>query len=243
MEQVETPAVDFSQVTKRYRKQVVLDGLELSVARGEFFALVGLNGAGKTTCIKALLDFCQVDGGTITLFGVPHTETRSRAPIAYLPERFLPPHYLTGSDFLKYMARLHGGRYREAAVLEMLAVVDLQPSALAQPVREYSKGMGQKLGLAACFLSGKPLYVFDEPFSGLDPKARLLVKQHLLALKERGHTLFFSTHLLSDVGDLCHRMGVLHAGKVRFAGTPARCRAEYGVSSLEQAFLACISNS
>jgi len=236
-----TPAIEFRGVGKRYGRQEVLRNLSLEVAAGEFFGLVGANGAGKTTAIKALLDFCDIEAGEIRLFGRPRTETAARASLAYLPERFLPPYYLTGRDFLRYMARLHRVPLADEAVHEMLERLDLARDALHKPVRQYSKGMAQKLGLAACFLSGKALLVLDEPMTGLDPKARTLVKRHLLALKRRGQTLFFSTHMLSDVEALCERMAILHQGRLAFAGTPAACCEAFSTSSLEEAYVACIS--
>ncbi len=234
-------AIHIRALCKRFRRHAVLNALDLEVGAGESFALVGVNGAGKTTCIKALLDFCAIDGGHIELFGVPHREPRARARLAYLPERFLPPYYLTGRDFLACMARLYGVSWSEQRVAAALTALDLDSDALPRPVRQFSKGMAQKLGLAACFLSGRDLFVLDEPTSGLDPKARLLVKQRLAELRAEGHTIFFSTHMLADVEELCDRMGILHAGRLRFAGTPAECRARYATENLEQAYLACIS--
>jgi ABC-2 type transport system ATP-binding protein len=211
------------------------------VERGEFFGLVGVNGAGKTTCIKGLLDFTNIDAGSVEIFGVPHTETRAREPLAFLPERFLPPYYLSGRDFLDYMARLHGRIASDEERRDMCGRLDLDTDALAKSVRDYSKGMAQKLGLAACFLSGKELFVLDEPMSGLDPKARILVKRHLQSYRSEGRSIFVSTHMLSDVEALCDRMGILHAGKLRFVGSPEECRRTFSSETLEEAYLNCIS--
>src|SRR4029077_5268143 len=158
-----------------------LDEFSLEVRRGEFIALVGVNGAGKTTLIKCLLDFCDTDRGTIEIFGVPHRQTAARAQLAYLPERFNPPFFLTGRDFLQYMHRLYREPYDETRALRMLSALDLDPAARARPARTYSKGMTQKLGIAACLLSGKALYVLDEPAGGLDPKARAMLKNEMRA--------------------------------------------------------------
>jgi ABC-2 type transport system ATP-binding protein len=233
-------ALRFAQVEKRYAGAPVVSGFSLEVRRGEFFALVGVNGAGKTTLIKCLLDFCDADGGAIEIFSIPHTETSARARVAFLPERFNPPHYLTGRDFLHYMLSLHRARYDEAEVVRAVGALDLEPAALDRPARAYSKGMTQKLGLAACLLSGKDLYVLDEPTGGLDPKARALLKRELIALRGSGRTLFFTSHTLADVAELCDRLAVMHAGRLRFAGTPGELNRRTGASSLEQAFLACI---
>ena len=234
-------ALHFVGVEKRYAGVSALSDFTLDVRRGEFFGLVGVNGAGKTTLIKCLLDFCDVDGGAIEIFTVPHRATTARARLAYLPERFNPPFYLTGRDFVQYMLELYRAPYDEAQVARMFGALDLDLSALDRPARTYSKGMTQKLGLAACLLSGKDLYVLDEPTGGLDPRARALLKLELNALRRAGRTVFFTSHALADVAELCDRMAVLHAGRLRFAGAPRELAGRYGAPDLEQAFLACIA--
>jgi ABC-2 type transport system ATP-binding protein len=235
-------AIRFSGVGKTYGGVQALRDFTLEVARGEFFGLVGVNGAGKTTLIKCLLDFCATDSGSIEIFGSPHRATASRARLAFLPERFNPPHYLTGRDFLRYMAALHREPYDEARAAAMLELLDLERSALERPARTYSKGMTQKLGLAACLLSGKELYVLDEPTGGLDPKARALLKRALARLRETSRTVFFTSHALADVAEMCDRMAVVHDGRLRFAGAPRELEARFGAADLEQAFLACIAS-
>ncbi|MES2316467.1 MAG: ABC transporter ATP-binding protein [Pseudomonadota bacterium] len=235
-------ALCFENIVKRYdKKKEVLKQINLEVRSGEAFALVGMNGAGKTTLIKCLLDFHQPDSGAITIFGASARVTAARQRLAFLPERFMPPYFLTGEDFLKYMLTLQDLPYRKAEAQAMLAALDLEPAALDKTVRSYSKGMSQKLGLAACLLAGKDLYVLDEPMSGLDPKARALLKAQLVQLHERGSTLFFSSHALADVDEICDRMAILHGGQLRFVGSPAECRAQFGAATLEQAYMACIA--
>src|SRR3970040_998220 len=232
-------ALRFAQVEKHYAGVPVVSGFSLEVRRGEFFGLVGVNGAGKTTLIKCLLDFCDADGGAIEIFSVPHTTTAARARIAYLPERFNPPFYLTGRDFLQYMLGLHRTRYDAAEVARVFSALDLEPAALDRPARVYSKGMTQKLGLAACLLSGKDLYVLDEPTGGLDPKALALFKRELTQLRDARHTVFLTSHALADVEEMCDRMAILHHGRLRFAGAPGELRRRFDARDLEQAFLAC----
>lgn len=236
-----TPALHFEKIIKSYDKNVALREVNLTVHAGEFFGLVGMNGAGKTTLLKCLLDFCMVDGGKIEIFGVNHRLTQARKPLVFLPERFMPPYYLTGADFLKYMLKLQNIQYEDAHAIHTLEALDLDVSALTKPVRAYSKGMTQKLGLAACFLSGKQLYVLDEPMSGLDPKARALLKIRFQQLRQQACTLFFSSHALSDVEEICDRMAILHGGELRFVGTPGECRSQFQAATLEQAYLACIA--
>ena len=235
------PALRFQQVDKRYGQARVLRGVDLELRAGECFGLVGVNGAGKTSLIKCLLDFCALDGGAIDIFGQPHSRPASRAPLGFLPERFTPPYYLTGAEFIRYQLAVQGLACAPDAVAAMLAALDLEPDALRRAVRGYSKGMTQKLGLAACLLARKPLYVLDEPMSGLDPKARALLKQQLRRLHRDGATLLLTSHMLADVDELCDRMAILHEGTIRFAGSPADCRRHYGADTLEQAFLACIA--
>jgi ABC-2 type transport system ATP-binding protein len=234
------PALAFDGVRKSFGRHVALADFNLSVREGELFGLVGVNGAGKTTLIKCMLDFSSPDSGRIAVFGVPHHETAARSQLAFLPERFLPPYYLTGNDFLRYMLTLHRSPYSAQRTRAMLAALDLDLRALDLPVRSFSKGMTQKLGLAGCLLSDKALYVFDEPTSGLDPKARALLKRQLLALRAAGRTLFITSHLLADVEQLCDRMAILHGGTIRYCGTPAGLLAQYSTSDMEQAFLQCI---
>src|SRR5688572_1319265 len=214
-------ALQFNHVHKSYAGAAALSALTLSVDSGECFGLIGANGAGKTTLIKCLLDFCEPDSGNIEIFGVPHRQTASRARLAYLPERFNPPYYLTGRDFLQFMARVHHATYDESTAIGTVKALDLDPAALDKAVRAYSKGMNQKLGLAACLLSHKDLYVLDEPTSGLDPRARILLKRKLKSLRDEGKTIFFTSHALADIEEMCSRVAVIDGGKLCFAGTPA----------------------
>ena len=235
-------AIEFRDIVKSYRDQRVLDGVNLEVNTGEFVGLIGMNGAGKTTLIKCLLDFILPDSGTISIFDVPHRDTGSRKRLVYLPEKFNPPYYLNGRDFLCYMSELHGIEYKDSDIHELLRILDLDLSALKKSVREYSKGMAQKLGLAACFLCRKELLILDEPMSGLDPRARAWLKQYLLELRQSGQTLFFSTHLLADVEVLADRIAILHGGTVRFSGTVNQCYERYNTTDMEQAYLSCIES-
>lgn len=237
---VNAPALVFDRIRKTFGSHTALADFSLVVEEGELFGLVGINGAGKTTLIKCLLDFATPDSGAIRVLDVPHVQPGARSQLAFLPERFLPPYYFTGGDFLQYMLALHGGRYVTADALAMFEALDLDARALELPVRSFSKGMTQKLGLAACLLSQKRLYIFDEPTSGLDPRARALLKRQFLALRGAGRTLFVTSHLLADVEQLCDRMAVLHGGTLRYVGTPAAFLARHETKDIEEAFLRCI---
>ncbi len=236
-------AVRFDQVRKSYGRQAVLQGIDLTVAAGMTLGLVGINGAGKTTLIKCLLDFCHIDGGRIEIFGARHTASHARARLAFLPERFMPPYFLNGRDFLNYMLTLGKRDTDTDRVRTMFCALDLELAALDRPVRSYSKGMTQKLGLAACLLAEPDLLILDEPMSGLDPLARARVKKLLRQLRESGRTLFFTSHALSDVEEICEHMVVLHQGRVCYSGGPHALMQRYAQDSMDEAFLKCIEGN
>jgi ABC-2 type transport system ATP-binding protein len=235
-----SPAIRFSGVAKRFGKALVLDYIDLEVRQGTFAGLAGINGAGKMTLIKCLLDFCSLDAGNIEIFGHSHQLPASRQNLAFLPEQFSPPYYLTGREFMRMTRSLRGLPYDEAGVLEVFQQLDLSVEALVKPVRTYSKGMTQKLGLAAALASERDFYLLDEPMTGLDPKARAKVKTLLAHLKSRGKTLLFTSHSLADIEEICDHMLILHAGKITFSGAPSELRARFDESTLERAFLRCI---
>ena len=233
-------AVRIEALAKRYGALRALAGVTLEVGAGEAFGLVGANGAGKTTLIKCALDLCGFDSGTIELFGVDARLARARARLSYVPERFLPPHYLRSREFLQMMLELSGGRFDAARAARLLEELELERDVLERPVRRLSKGMTQKLGLAAGFLLERDLYVLDEPMSGLDPAARVAVKSALRRLSGEGRTLFFTSHVLADVEELCTSIAVLDGGALRFRGAPAALCERYGEARLEGAFMRCI---
>jgi len=233
--------INISALNKSYKTQHVLNNVELDVYGGEIFSFVGINGAGKTTLIKCLLNFHNYQSGTIKLFGIESIETIARENLAYLPERFLPPYYLNGQQFLNYIFDLYKSKVDADAVKKMLVDLDLAEEILKKSVRAFSKGMAQKLGLAALLLLDKKLLILDEPMSGLDPKARALVKRQLKLAKENGKTIFFSSHMLADVEELSDRVGILHNGEIAFCGTPAECKKQFDSPTLEDAFLKCIA--
>lgn len=236
-------ALEVNALQKSYHNDIVLRGIDLQIAQGESFGFAGANGAGKSTMLNCLLNFCYYEAGEIRLFGVSCKNRLARERIAFLPERFIPPYYLIGEQFLHMMMKLRGVDYSPTRAKEMLAALDLHDSAMKKPVRSFSKGMTQKLGLAACFLSERDFYILDEPMSGLDPKSRALVKRQFKALRERGATLFFTSHMLADIDEICSDMAVLHGGKIRYRGAPSGMRQAFsGADTLEEAYLRAISD-
>ena len=235
-----TPALRAEGLVKRFGARRALDGVDMEVAPGTALGLVGANGAGKTTFIKCALDLCAADAGRVEIFGRDSRQAAARARLAYLPERFVPPYYLLGREFLAMTLELAHARFERARADALATELELDPQALDRPVRQLSKGMTQKLGLAACFLLPRNLYVLDEPMSGLDPAGRVAVKSVLRRLHHGGSALLFTSHVLADVEELCSTITVLERGSVRFRGAPAELCRRYGETNLELAFLRCI---
>ena len=234
------PAIEIDRLCARYGSADVLRDITLHVREGEILGLVGLNGAGKSTLLKAILMLVVPVAGRVLLFGQPHEHPGSRACAAYLPERFQPPSHLSGHDFVRLSLAFHRQRVRRALSCRLAEELDLDPAALRRPIRGYAKGMAQKLGVLATLLTARPLLILDEPMSGLDPKARVLLKRQLAAARARGRTILMSSHILADHDELCDRVAVLHQGRLGYVGSPAGLKESQGAPTLETAFLAAI---
>lgn len=232
------PAVSVEGVSVAYGTRRVLDDVSLEVAPGEIFGLIGLNGVGKTTLIKTMLDLSAAAQGRIALFGIDSRVARSRAALAYLPEHLQPNRNLKGREFIELSLAYF--RVRASDLAAAARGLALDPDALDCRMATYSKGMVQKVGLLATLLSERPLLVLDEPMTGLDPRARILLKDRLIAYRDGGGAVFFSSHILSDIDEICDRVGVIHGGRILFTGTPEAMKAHFGSPSLERAFLAAI---
>lgn len=231
------------QVTRSFGERAVLDHVSLEVEQGQFFGLVGLNGHGKSTLIKAVLDLISIDAGVIEIMGMPHRNVHSRDEVAYLPDRFSPPLHLRCKDFLQYILELHGSDKSEDEILTVLRSLDLREDIMMMSVGKLSKGMTQKLGLASCLLSDKKFLVLDEPMSGLDPKSRVLLKQCLENKRKQGVSLFFSSHVLADVEELSDTMAVLHDSRILYSGSCEDFVARNRGDNLEDAYMKSIADS
>jgi ABC-2 type transport system ATP-binding protein len=229
--------LNIRNVHKSFAGRKVLDSIDLTLGEGEIFGLIGLNGAGKTTLIKIMLDLMQADEGQVDIFDIASKDLASRSRLTYLPEKFQPSRYLRGVEYLELSLAYYGRSLDLEVAKSLAAALDLDPGVLSARVGSYSKGMGQKLGLLGAFLVNTDLLVLDEPMSGLDPRARIKLKEQLLASREAGKSIFFSSHILSDIEEICSRIGILHNGSLCFVGTPAHFKQQHGGLSLEKAFL------
>jgi len=207
-------AVETRALRKRFGEKVAVDDLSLSVRQGEVFGFLGPNGAGKTTSLKMLLGLIAPTAGSGTVLGAPLGDRRTRARVGFLPEHFRFQDWLTGRELLHFHGRLHGlrGSALDARADELLARVDLLDAA-HRPIRTYSKGMMQRVGLAQALLNRPALVFLDEPTSGLDPLGRLLVRDVIRELRAQGTAVFLNSHLLGEVEATCDRVAFVKAGR------------------------------
>ena len=208
-------------------RTVAVDGLELEVAAGQIFGLLGPNGAGKTTTLKMILALLRPDAGEVRLFGEPPSSPSARARLGYLPENPYFYDYLTAQEFLDFYGRLRGipAATRRDTVESALRRVGLTERRTT-PLRKFSKGMVQRLGLAQAIQHDPDLVILDEPMSGLDPIGRREVRDLVLGLKRAGKTVFFSSHILQDAEMICDRVAILDRGRLRASGRLADLIAE-----------------
>ena len=227
--------LELKDVVKSYSTKTVLDNINLNVQEGEVFGLIGLNGAGKTTMIKTILHLLTQNAGNIKICGIDTEETKSRQNVSYLPEKFQPSQHLKVIEFIKIFSNKENFNIKE--IERLCEILDLDKKVLNKKISSLSKGMSQKVGLIVSFIDNKKLVILDEPMSGLDPKARINLKNLLLEYKHNGNSIFFSSHILADIDEICDRIAVLNNGKIQFIGTPSELKDKYNINSLEKAFL------
>ena len=226
-------AIRTSGLSKRYGDTLALDGLDLSVEQGEVYGYLGPNGAGKTTTIRLLLGLHRPSAGRAELFGIDAwaDPVSAHARLAYVPgEPFLWP-ALTGAETLAFLGRLHGGI--DAAYRDEL--VDRFELDTRKKIRALSKGNRQKVQLVAALATRADLLLLDEPTSGLDPLMEMAFRASVEEAKERGQTVFLSSHILGEVEALCDRVGILKEGRLVDQGTLAELR-HLGAHTVEVTF-------
>ena len=203
-------------------KVLSLKNCTLSVYRGETFGLLGQNGAGKTTLLKTLLGIVRPTSGRGVIFGRPLGDRAVRERIGYLPENAYFYDYLTGWEYLEFAASLFQipAQVREHRIIDLLDLVGLaRSSAKNKQLRQYSKGMLQRIGMAQALINDPELVLLDEPMSGLDPLGRYQMREIILSLKQQGRTIFFNSHILDDVEKICDRVAILARGEIICSGS------------------------
>jgi ABC-2 type transport system ATP-binding protein len=219
------PVIEIKNLRKSFRghlgigSHLAVDDLSLSVSPGEIYGLLGPNGAGKTTTLKVLLGLVKPDAGSVTLFGRSPRDVAARERLGFLPENPYFYDYLTAVEFLDLYGRLHGldaaeRRRRIDKAIERVGLAGREKT----PLRKFSKGMVQRVGLAQAIQHDPELVILDEPMSGLDPVGRREVRDLILALKAQGKTIFFSSHILQDAEMICDRVAILFKGRLRAVG-------------------------
>jgi len=210
---------DFASGFWRKKPYRALDRLTLEVAPGEVFGFLGPNGAGKTTTLKLLMQLVFPTSGRAELLGQPIGDRSVKRRIGYLPEQPYFYDYLTAEELLSYFAALFGYRAadRRQRVDRLLEKVGIGQER-RMPLRKFSKGMLQRVGIAQALINDPELVIFDEPMSGLDPLGRRDVRSLILSLRDRGVTVFFSSHVLSDAEALCSRVAILANGRLATTG-------------------------
>ena len=218
--------------------KVAVKGLNLRVNRGEVFGFLGPNGAGKTSTMNVLLGFVPPTRGNAFIFGVSVKEPIARQRIGYLPEQTYYYKFLNAEEILRFYAKIFGIRKSEidTRVNEVLKLVELD-HARKRPIRTYSKGMQQRVGLAQALINNPDLLILDEPTSGLDPIGRMKVREIIQRLKSEGKTVFFSSHELGEVETVCDRVAILSGGELKAEGRVAELMRAHQCENLEQVFL------
>ena len=232
--------VEFRAQSSTQGKKIAVKDLNLKVQPGEVFGFLGPNGAGKTTTMNVLLGFVNATSGVAFLFGVDVREPIARQRIGYLPELTYYYKFLTAEELLRFYARIFGIPRAEAdrRIEHLLRLVELD-AARKRPIKTYSKGMQQRVGLAQALINDPDLLILDEPTSGLDPLGRMKVREIIQRLKNEGKTVFFSSHELGEVETVCDRVAIINQGELKVEGRVADL-VEQHQANLEQIFLQII---
>lgn len=210
-------AIEVIDVCKKFKQKgkyvKALEHMNLKVSEGELYGFLGPNGAGKSTTIKVVMDLIRGDYGETKIFGIDSRDIKARQNVGYLPENPVFMDNLTGRDIMLFSAMANGISKKDALnkmeeILERLDLIE----AIDRPVRKYSKGMIQRLGFGSIILHKPRLMILDEPMSGLDPMGRYKFKEIMNELSKDGITIFFSSHIIPDMEDICSKVGIIKQG-------------------------------
>lgn len=231
--------IKVSKISKFYGKEKIVDNLSLTIKVGEVFGFLGPNGAGKTTTIKMLVGLSKPDSGEIKINKQDPANVATREEIGFMPEDPYFYDHLTGLEFLTFCGQLCQKTYskNKGYYTQIISSVGLF-EARNKMLKTYSKGMKQRLGLAQAIVND-PDYIFlDEPLDGLDPIGRREIKQIIIDLKKRQKTIFFNSHILADVEEICDQIGIINKGKLVYAGNVKKFSKG---KTLEEAFVRAIA--
>lgn len=222
-----------NNLTKNFGKFCALNRLNLSIEEGEIFGLLGGNGAGKTTLLRCILKFIQPEEGEVFFNQGLLSPKQIQTNFGFLPESFQPPMNLTGYQFLSFLCR--GVKVPNERVNTLLKEVKLI-NKKDTPIKNYSRGMLQRLGIAVALLKDPEIIILDEPTLGLDPIGQVQILDFLNKLNSEGKTIFFSSHFLNQVEKICHRVGIIHRGSLKYTGEIDELLKKHQVSTLQKAF-------
>jgi ABC-2 type transport system ATP-binding protein len=231
--------IEIKNLVKTYHGDTIVDNLSLSIHKGKVFGFLGQNGAGKTTTMKMIVGITNPDSGTVMIGGKPSTDIAMRETIGFMPEA--PYFYgrLTGFEFLKFSGSLFKNQKKTDTdydeILKKLGIY----TARDKKIDAYSKGMKQRLGFAQIMVNDADYIFLDEPLDGLDPLGRKEIKQIIKTLKEEKKTVFFNSHILYDIEEVCDEIGIIHKGKLLYTGsTHEFCKG----LPLEERFVSMLEN-
>lgn len=232
--------VEIKGLEVRYGLKKAVDGLSLSIQPGETIGLLGVNGAGKSSTLKAILGMLKPSGGEISLFSLKPGKTETLEKLGFAPEEGSPPDYLSGREYLTFLAsfRFKKGLPLSQEVEEILTWFEIDPQ---KRIREYSKGMKRRLVLAQAFIGDPSLIVLDEPLNGLDPLMIVKLRERINQKKNPERALIYSSHILSEVEKCCTRVVILSNGKVVLDASLEKVVSEFG--SIEKAFSEKVKSS
>lgn len=228
--------IRIQNLSKKFEKKLILDDINLEIPSQGLFGIIGLNGAGKTTMIKCLLNLIPEYHGTILIGEKSSKITSSRKIISYMPERFSPNQNITGYEYIKTYSNLYKTLFELEKIHEIAKDISLDTSFLSLKIKECSKGTIQKIGILACLYVNVEVIVLDEPTSGLDIIARRSLKNAFIK-HAQNKAIVFSSHILSDVEELSSQIAVVANNKIAFTGKPKQFLEEQSSNSIEEAFI------
>ncbi len=232
--------IELQGLTKKYGSFTAVNGIDLTVPRGELFGFLGPNGAGKTTSLRMIAGILQPTAGAVRIGGIDMAKdpVAAKSRLGFIPDRPFIYEKLTGAEFLRFVAGLYDQRGAEVEhrARELMALFDLE-AWRDEMVESYSHGMRQKLIIASAFVHRPDVIVVDEPHVGLDPKSIRILRELLREYVNRGHTIMMSTHTLEVAEQMCDRIAIIVNGEIRVCGTMAELRAQSSQATLEEIFL------